>query len=132
MTRAASRGLRNAVPGVLVVAGGGLAVATWLGGDPGLAVGLAVFYAVAAVVAYVWAGRDSDTAAIMRGSGDERQRSIERDALACTGLVLIVVTIVGAIVSAAVNEGNLGAYGLLAVVGGTSYAISLAFFQRRQ
>jgi len=44
-------GHRGATAAVLVVGGGGLAVATWIGGQHGLAVGLVAFYAVAAAVA---------------------------------------------------------------------------------
>ena len=43
----AARLRRSATPGILLVGGGGLAVATWVGGDHGLAVGLIVFYVLA-------------------------------------------------------------------------------------
>jgi hypothetical protein len=116
---------------VLVVGGGGLAVATWIGGEHGLAVGLLIFYAVAALAAYLWAGRDSDVGAIMRAGGDERQQRMDRDAMALAGLAMATAAIIGAIISAAVNHGNIGGYGVICFVGGVSYAVSLLVIRRR-
>lgn len=73
MTNATLTGHRGATVAVLVVGGGGLATATWVGGDHGLAIGLTAFYAVAAVAAYIWSGRDGDVGAIVsaaRNHGD--------------------------------------------------------------
>ena len=123
-------GFRAGTALVLLLGGGALAAATWIGGEHGLAVGLVVFYVVAAAVAYWWAGRDSDTGAIMRAGGDERQRRIDRDAMSITGIVLVYTAIVGAIVSAAVNEGDIGAFGLMAAVGGITYAASIVYLKR--
>ena len=97
------RGHRTATAGVLAVAGGALAVATWIGGSHPLALGLVAFYAVAATIAYVWSGRDCDIAAIMRVGGDERQRGLDRDATALAGLAMAVTAIIGAIVESARN-----------------------------
>jgi hypothetical protein len=116
----------------LVVGGGALAAATWVGGEHGLAVGLVIFYGLAAAVAYVWSGRDTDVAAIMRVGGDERQRRLDRDATAISGLAMGVAAIVGAIVESARNHGDIGAYGVICVVGGLSYAVSLVVLRRRQ
>ena len=101
MTTARGAGHRGATAAILAVAGGALAAATWIGGDHILAIGLVGFYALAAAGAYVWAGRDSDVGAIMRVGGDERQRHIDRDATALSGLAMGFTAIVGAIVSAA-------------------------------
>ena len=99
MTNTSLTGHRGASVAVLVVGGGGLAAATWVAGDHGLTIGLIVFYAVAAVAAYIWSGRDSDVGAIMRAGGDERQRRLDRDATALSGLAMIAAAIIGAIVS---------------------------------
>jgi len=131
MANTIATGHRGTTAAVLVVAGGALAVATWIGGDHGLAIGLVAFYAVAAVAAYLWAGRDSDTGAIMRAGGDERQRRMDRDATALAGLAMGSTALVGAIVSAAVNNGNIGGYGVICFVGGVTYAVSLFAFHRR-
>jgi hypothetical protein len=67
---------RGAAAAVLVVGGVGVAIATWVSGEHGLAIELVAIYAVAAVVAYVWSGGKGDVAAIMRIGGDERQRGM--------------------------------------------------------
>jgi hypothetical protein len=87
MTNARLTGHRGASAAVLAVGGGGLAAATWVAGDHGLAIGLVAFYAVASVAAYIWSGRDSDVGTIMRAGGDERQRRLDRDATALSGRI---------------------------------------------
>jgi hypothetical protein len=89
---------RGATVGVLVVGGGGVAIATWVSGEHGLAIGLVAIYAVAAVIAYIWSGGKGDVAAILRVGGDERQRGLDRDATAITGLVVVVAAVIGAII----------------------------------
>jgi hypothetical protein len=131
MTTTVQHGRRGASAAVLVVAGGALAIATWIGGQHGLAVGLVGFYLLCALIAYNWAGRDSDVGAALRAGGDERQRHLDRDATAITGLVMIALAIIGAIVSAAINGGDIGVYGLFASVGGATYAIAFAILSRR-
>ena len=127
-TRTGHRGL---TAGVLVVAGVALTAATWSHGDHGLAIAIGAFYAVAATVGYLWAGGSGDVAAILRAGGDERQRSIDVEATALTGLVLVVVIVVGGVVEA-VRTGSLGVFGLLGAVAGTTYAVSLAVLRRRR
>jgi hypothetical protein len=116
---------------VLVVGGGAIAVATWVAGDHGLAIGLVVFYVVAAAIAYVWSGGKGDVAAIMRAGGDERQRGMDRDATAFMGLAMALVAIVGVIVQIARNA-NPTAYLVMCVVGGVSYSVSIAVVRRRR
>src|SRR3954468_16580889 len=101
MTHVMARGHRTASAAVLALGGGALAAATWVGGEHILSIGLIAFYALVACLAYVWAGRDSDIGAIMRVGGDERQRRLDRDATAVSGLAMGLAAIVGAIVSAA-------------------------------
>ncbi|MEP6761290.1 MAG: hypothetical protein ABJA93_07980 [Sporichthyaceae bacterium] len=67
----------------------------------------------------------------MRAGGDERQRRIDHDATALAGLAMGVVALIGAIVSAARNHGDIGAYGLICFVGGATYALSLVVLKRR-
>jgi hypothetical protein len=131
MSRTTLTGHRGATAAVLLVGGGALAAGVWLGGDPALALGLVGFYLIAALVAYLWAGRDSDVAAIMRLGGDERQRGMDRDATAAAGAAMVVAAVVGAVVEAARHHGNPGAYGVMCVVGGTAYIASLLFYRRR-
>jgi hypothetical protein len=122
---------RSRTATILALGGGALALATWVGGEHGLAVGLLVFYALAALAAYLWSGRDTDVAAIMRAEGDERQRRLDHDATALAGLAMGITALVGAIISAAVNHGDIGPFGLICAVGGTTYAVSLAVLRSR-
>jgi len=131
MTQTKVGGHRTASAAILVLGGGALAVASWIGGDHVLAIGLIVFYVLAAGLAYIWAGRDSDVGAIMRVGGDERQRRLDRDATALSGLAMGLAAIVGAIVSAARNHGDIGGYGLICFVGGVTYVLSLSILKRR-
>jgi hypothetical protein len=131
MTYARTGGHRVATAVILAVGGGALAGATWIGGDHILAIGLIAFYVLAAAFAYLWAGRDSDVGAIMRVGGDERQRHLDRDATALSGLAMGSTAIVGAIVSAARNHGDIGGYGIVCFVGGVTYALSLFILKRR-
>ena len=131
MTYAETRGHRAATAVILLVGGAALAAATWVGGDHVLSVGLIAFYVVAAGLAYLWAGRDSDVGAIMRVGGDERQRRLDRDATAVAGLAMGLTAVVGAIVSAARNHGEIGGFGLICFVGGMAYVVSLFILKRR-
>jgi hypothetical protein len=80
---------------------------------------------------YVWKGRDTDVAAIMRAGGDERQRRLDHDATALAGLAMGIVALIGAVISAAVNHGDIGPFGLICAVGGITYAVSLLLLRRR-
>ncbi len=131
MSYARTAGHRTAAAAILAVGGGALAVATWISGAPVIALGLVVFYAVAGGVAYLWAGRDSDIGAIMRAGGDERQRRLDRDATALSGLAMALTAIIGAIVSTARNGGDPGGYGVICVVGGLTNELSLYVLKRK-
>ena len=125
MTTGTRTGYRGATAGVLAVGGGATAIAAWVNGDHGLAIGLLVTYALAAVVAFIWSGGTGDVAAIIRAGGDERQQSIGREAIAITGMVMVLAALVGVVVETA-TKGDPGSYGVMSAVGGLSYAVSLA------
>jgi hypothetical protein len=131
MSGATIRGHRAAAAAVLIVGGAGVAAATWVGGDHGWAIAAVVIYAILAAIAFAWAGRSGDVAAILRVGGDERQQGLDRDATALTGLAMTVVAIVGAIVELG-RTGNPGVYGLFCVVSGAVYAVSLFELRRRR
>jgi hypothetical protein len=124
-------GHRSASAAVLIVGGGAIAVATWVGGDHGLAVGFVVFYLLAAGVAYWWSGGEGDVAAIMRVGGDERQRGLDRDAIAISGVAVAAAALVGAIVQTARGLDS-GPYGVMCVVAGASYVVGLTVLRRRR
>jgi hypothetical protein len=125
------RGHRSASAAVLAIGGGALAVALWISGDVAFALVAVAFYAIAATVAYLWSGRDGDVAAILRSGGDERQRGLDRDATAITGLAMAGAAIIGAIVETARGQDPAG-YGVLCVVGGVTYVVSLFVLRRRR
>ncbi|MEO9238710.1 MAG: hypothetical protein ABI418_11525, partial [Jatrophihabitantaceae bacterium] len=127
MNRTTRTGFRAATPLVLLIGGGGLAAATWTNGDHGFAIGLIGFYLIAAIAAYLWSGRDSDVAAIMRVGGDERQRRLDRDATSVSGLAMAAAATIGTVVQTATGQHNAGAYALIMFVGGVSYLIALAY-----
>ena len=131
MTSATRSGHRVASAAVLVVGGGALAVASWVGGDHGFAVALVAFYIAAAAVAFVWSGGTGDVAAIMRVGGDERQRGLDRDATAITGLAMSAAAIVGTIIQTA-RGADASAYALMCLVGGVTYCVSLVALRRRR
>jgi len=86
-----------------------------------------VAYVVLAVIAFIWSGRRGDVAAIMRGGGDERQRSIDLRATAAAG----IVTVAGAVVNIARTGGDPGPYGVVCMVFGISYGVALAVLRWR-
>jgi hypothetical protein len=106
-------------------------VGTWLGGQHGLAIALVAFYAVASVVAFLWAGGKGDVAAIMRAGSDERQRTIDRDAGSITAFAMCWAAIVGVAVESA-RHANPGPFELMCVIGGLTYAGSLAALRHRR
>ncbi len=79
---------------------------------------MAVAYLVLAARAYLWAGGAGDAAAILRAEPDERQRGLDRDATALTGVAMALAALAGAVVSIG-RSGNPGAYGVMFVVGGS-------------
>ena len=124
-------GHRGASAAVLLVGGGAVAAAAWIGGHPGVAAGVIGAYVVLAVTAFIWSGGRGDVAAIMRGGADERQRTIDLRATAAAGFVTSLVTVIGAVVSIAQNGGDPGAYGVVCMVFGISYGVALAVLRWR-
>jgi hypothetical protein len=124
-------GHRGATAAVLLVGGGAITAAAWAGGDPGLAIGLIVFYLIAAAIAFAWAGGRGDIAAMLRVDSDERQQSIGRDALAITGTILIFVALAGLVVQTARGL-DPGPYGKMCVVSGVTYAAAVAVLRSRR
>ncbi len=124
-------GHRGASAAVLLVGGGAVAVGAWIGGHPGVAAAMIAAYVVLAVIAFIWSGGRGDVAAIMRGGGDERQRSIDLRATAAAGIVTSIVTVAGAVVNIARTGGDPGPYGVVCMVFGISYGVALAVLRWR-
>lgn len=119
-------GHRGASAAVLLVGGGAVAIAAWIGGQPGVAALVFAAYVVFAVIAFVWSGGGGDIAAIMRGGPDERQRGIDLRAAAVAASATALFSIGGAIVNIARTGGDPGAYGVVCMVFGISYGVALA------
>jgi hypothetical protein len=124
-------GRRGLSAAVLLVGGGAVAIAAWVGGHPGVAAVVIGAYVVLAAIAFVWAGGRGDVAAIMRSGADERQRAIDLRATAAAGAVTAAFTVGGAVVSIARTGGDPGPYGVICVVFGVSYGVALAVLRRR-
>lgn len=124
-------GHRGASAAVLLVGGGAVAAAAWIGGHPGVAAGVIGAYVVLAVIAFIWSGGRGDVAAIMRGGGDERQRAIDLRATAAAGIVTSLVTVGGAVVNIARTGGDPGPYGVVCMAFGISYGVALVVLRRR-
>ena len=108
-----------------------MAAAAWIGGHPGVAAAMIGVYVVLAVIALIWSGGRGDVAAILRGGGDERQRTLDLRATAAAGIVTTIVAIAGAIVNIARTGGNPGPYGVICMVLGISYSVALAVLRWR-
>lgn len=129
-SRQTRTGHRGATAAVLVVGGGTLAAATWLGGQHGLALALVGFLCPGlgrGLSLGRWSGRRRRHHA---HRGDERQRGLDRDANSITGVVL-AAAVIGAVVETA-QHGDPGPYGLMCVVAGLTYTVSLVVLRRRR
>lgn len=126
-----TNGYRGAAAAVLLIGGGAVAMAAWVGGHPGVSAVVIGAYIVLAIIAFVWSGGRGDVAAIMRGGSDERQRSIDLRATAVAALATGLVALGGAVVNIARTGGNPGAYGVICMVFGISYGVALAVLRLR-
>jgi hypothetical protein len=120
---------RWATTGILAVLGGAVTLATWAGGEPYLAVVLGGFYLVCCGVAYLWSRGSGDVAALIRLSGDERQRMIDMRATAIAGLATLAFCLGGAIVDLA-RGGTGNPWALICAVGGVAYIVAVAILRR--
>ena len=121
---------RWAAIALLAALGAAVSAATWVGGDHGFAVGLGGFYLLCCVAAYVWSRGTGDVAALLRLSGDERQRLLDTTATATAGLITLAFCLGGAVVDLA-RGGSGNPWALICAVGGVAYVGALAVLRRR-
>ena len=131
MEKTMSRGRRGATAGVLVVGGGAVVAASLDRGRRGRGDRDGCLVHRVCDRRVLRAGGSGDVAAIMRVGGDERQRSLDRDATIIAGYCMVFAALTGAVVQIARREGP-GAYGVMCVVGGVSYVVALFVLQRRR
>ncbi len=124
------RGRRLVVTGVMVVGGGALALGALAGGQPLLAAMLAVLIAGFAAITYRWSGGGGDVAALLRSSGDERQRMIDMRSTAFAGVATILFCLGGGVVDLA-RGGTGNPWTLICAVSGVAYALALGILRRR-
>jgi hypothetical protein len=116
---------------VLLIVGGAVAIAAWVGGHPGVAAAVIGTYVVLAGIAFAWSGGRGDVAAMMRGGGDERQRLMDLRATAAASIATALFAICGAVVNIARTGGDPGPYGVICVVFGVTYGVALVVLRRR-
>jgi multisubunit Na+/H+ antiporter MnhB subunit len=128
MMRGCSRS-RWFLPGICVILGAIVLVASWLGGHPGVGLyGLAVMTGFGLFI--LLAGR-SETIRGLRGDGrDERFAQIDLRATAVAGLVLIF-TVIGAWLTELAHGHSGSPYDWLGGIGGLAYVLAVAFFRWR-
>ena len=68
-------GHRRLATAITLLAGGGVAAATWVSGDHGWAIGIAAAFLVLAAGTFVWSGRSGDIAAVLRAGGDDDEET---------------------------------------------------------
>jgi hypothetical protein len=130
MSTKAMTARRWATTATLAAGGAAVTLAAWVGGEPYLAVALAVIYVVCCGVAFLWSRGSGDVAALIRLTGDERQRLIDLRATAVAGLATLAFCLGGAIVDLA-RGGTGNPWALICAIGGLAYVVALAVLRRR-
>ena len=119
------------VPLIMLVGGGAITLGSAVGGDSAGDIGALAAITVVASVGYVLIGStDTDFGTLMASSPDERQATLNVQAAALAGGVMVVVIIVGAVVELAF--GHTGQPWVLLGAGyGVAYLAALALLRRR-
>jgi len=118
------------MPAFGLLVGFALLVASALGGQPVLGLGMFAIMAIYSAVLVVFGGR-SDTIGVLGGRPvDERLASFDILATAVAGTVAIIVAIVGFAWSIARGESG-NDYAVVAVAGGIAYIVALLWLRRR-
>ena len=134
MTVLTQRTRRWITPAVMLIGGTALTVASAAGGGSGSNAGAVLISGLVLTLVltagFVAIGRTrTDFGALAAGAADERQRALDLRATAATGIVMIVVLLVGSVVTLA--QGHDGQPWVdLAAGSGVVYLGFLAFFRR--
>lgn len=116
--------------GVVLVVGLVVAGAGWAGSGPGTGLALAAFALLSALGLVLWSSHgDSDLAALVGGTGDERQRALDVRATAASGLAMGAFSVAMAL--AALARGGDNPWLLVCLVGAVTYAVVLGYLRAR-
>ena len=129
MERNERKQYRLLVPGLALLGGGAYLIASWIGGNPGLGVGM--FVIMVAYAALLLLGGRVEFLRALRGQfDDERYQTFDLRATAYAGGITILVLIGGFIHELA--QGKDGQpYSLLCAIFGVSYIASLIWLRWR-
>lgn len=122
---------RWVTPAVGLLLGAGMLVASALGGQPVLGLGMFAVMAIYAAVLVAFGGR-SETIGVLGGRpADERLASFNTLATAIAGTVAIIVAIIGFLWSLA--QGQSGSdYAVVAAAAGIAYLAAILWFRWRE
>ncbi|HVE90758.1 MAG TPA: hypothetical protein VNE62_00440 [Actinomycetota bacterium] len=118
-------------PAFGVATGMVLAVISAMRGRDWISILFPLIFAVGLVVVLnVW-GRDRELPTLVRGEGDERQRSISRSAMEMSYYAMIAVALVGAVWELAFQP-RMGKFGIVALVGVSVQLLATVVLGRRR
>ena len=119
-----NRSRRAAAAAALGAVGLAAAAALAASGALVIAVAVAVVAGVTGIATYYWSATGGDTAAVLGGVGDERQRAMDLHATAVAGLAMAAYCVVRALV--AIAHGGDNPWAVVCLVGALAYAASFA------
>jgi hypothetical protein len=107
-----------------------LAGAWAIGGGPAqwLAIVIAVVSLGYAVAWYVWAGQDTDEAALLGSRADERQKLVGQKARALAGVLAMASAYTGLVITLAVKRADAWPFAVVLLVTGFGYLLGLSSY----
>ena len=121
---------RLAIPLVAVAAGVAYFVAGWLGDDLGFGIfGLVLM--TGSGLAFLVAGRFSETVAGLLDRRDERINSIDMQATVTAGMAVALAVIIGFVVEIARGQDG-SPYSMLGAIGGVTYVVAFIVLRFRR
>jgi hypothetical protein len=125
-----ARHVRLRVPSVMAVGGSIIALASLIGNGWKDAAGVEVVTVLATIGYYVLGGRDSDAGAMVGSRPDERQVSIQQQATAIAGHVMMLAALTGFVVTTALGHFQ-WPFTLFIFLGSITYVAAFAWLRRR-
>jgi hypothetical protein len=119
---------RVQVPAAMLILGTGLAAAVLVGQGRHNAILVEVVAVIAAVGYFLLGGLNTDVGAIYGSSGDERQQLVRLPAQALTGVVTVLVAVIGFMVQIA-RRAPTWPFGVVVGVAAASFVAGLAIYR---